>query len=130
MILALLAMSNGEKRFVVYSYLGSVSKWSMADVFAMGVLVCFLAANGTATLTARLEVGFYFFLAYCLVSLLSVQVMHVPDPRDHGPPYVRIGGRVGYLDDVDEEDFEGDEHEEELAVGASERFRREDSSEL
>ena len=58
-----------------------VSKWSMADVFVVGVFVAFLAANavqregGLLTFNAELGSGFYFFLGYCLVSILASQLL-------------------------------------------------------
>ena len=58
-----------------------LSKWSMADVFVMGVLVAFLA-GGTAdqtddmlTMHASLGTGFYYFLAYCLFSVAAGTVV-------------------------------------------------------
>jgi len=58
-----------------------ISKWSMADVFVVAVIVAYLAANSTEqteelfTLNAQFGEGFYYFLAYCLLSILSMQVM-------------------------------------------------------
>ncbi len=58
-----------------------VSKWSMADVFVVATIVAFLAANASqdageiVTLHARFGQGFYFFLAYCLLSIASAQIM-------------------------------------------------------
>jgi hypothetical protein len=59
----------------------ALSKWSMADVFVMGVLVAFLA-GGTAdqtddmlTMHASLGTGFYYFLAYCLFSVAAGTVV-------------------------------------------------------
>ena len=58
-----------------------ISKWSMADVFVVAVIVAYLAGNATQqteelfTLTARFGDGFYYFLGYCLLSILSMQVM-------------------------------------------------------
>ncbi len=58
-----------------------VSKWSMADVFVVAVIVAFLAANaskdsaGLVTLHAEFGMGFYFFLGYCLLSIVSAQLM-------------------------------------------------------
>ncbi len=53
----------------------------MADVFAMGVWVAFLAGKATDNLDAQIRIGFYYFVGYCLVSLLAIQFMSVPDPR-------------------------------------------------
>jgi hypothetical protein len=58
-----------------------ISKWSMADVFVVAVIVAYMAANATRNmdeifvLDARFGVGFYCFLAYCLFSILATQLM-------------------------------------------------------
>lgn len=58
-----------------------ISKWSMADVFVVAIIVAFLAANATQqteelfSLTAEFGDGFYYFLGYCLLSILSMQLM-------------------------------------------------------
>jgi len=52
-----------------------ISKWSMSDVFVMGLLVAFMAgraadqAGELLIMDARLEPGFYYFLAYSLFSI-------------------------------------------------------------
>ena len=62
-------------------YSGLISKWSMADVFVIGVFVAFLAANAIEkeadllSFEATLGTGFYFFLAYCLLTVFSSQLM-------------------------------------------------------
>lgn len=54
-----------------------LSKWSMADVFVMGLLVAFLAGSAAdqtgdmLTMHAQLGIGFYYFLAYCLFSVAA-----------------------------------------------------------
>jgi len=58
-----------------------VSKWSMADVFVVGIFVAYLAANaikkegGLLSFEAVLGPGFYFFLGYCLLSIVSSQLL-------------------------------------------------------
>jgi len=58
-----------------------ISKWSMADVYVVGIIVAYLAANATQqterlfTFYAEFGVGFYYFLGYCLLSILSMQLM-------------------------------------------------------
>jgi len=55
------------------------SKWSMADVFVVAIFVAFLAGNGLKESRAlvdfysELGTGFYFFLGYCLISILATQ---------------------------------------------------------
>jgi len=56
---------------------GVLSKWSMSDVFVMGLLVAFMAGRASdqvgdlLTMSAALEPGFYYFLAYCLFSIAA-----------------------------------------------------------
>jgi paraquat-inducible protein A len=72
-----------------------IGKWSMADVFVVAVFLAFLATRdqaqtnsftvpilfqeidvGMATsLTSELGPGFYYFLAYCLFSILWTQIL-------------------------------------------------------
>ena len=59
----------------------ALSKWSMADVFVMGLLVAFLAGGAAEqtddilTMQASLGAGFYYFLAYCLFSVAAGAVV-------------------------------------------------------
>lgn len=59
----------------------ALSKWSMADVFVMALIISFLAIKASAghsnlvTTTITLETGFYYFLGYCLVSILASQLL-------------------------------------------------------
>jgi len=61
-----------------------ISRWSMADVFVVAVIVAYLAAGATRdmgeifTLDARFGPGFYCFLAYCLLSIAASQLMRTP----------------------------------------------------
>ncbi len=62
---------------VLLQFNAALSKWSMADVFAMALLVTYLAGSasgdmgGKLDMDASLEPGFFFFLGYCLFSILS-----------------------------------------------------------
>lgn len=63
----------------------TLSKWSMSDVFVMGLIVAFLAINAneyavnTVRMTATLGSGFYFFVAYCLSAIAAAQLMALDD---------------------------------------------------
>lgn len=57
-----------------------ISKWSMSDVFVMAIFTGYLAANaeqghGAVQTSAALGPGFYFFSAYCLLSIASAQLL-------------------------------------------------------
>jgi uncharacterized paraquat-inducible protein A len=61
-----------------------LSKWSMADVFVMGLLVAYMAGSASGQMGdllhtgARLEAGFYFFLGYCLFSIAVSGLLREP----------------------------------------------------
>ncbi len=65
----------------------AVGKWSMADVFVMALIVAYLAGSASGqmgdllSMDARLEEGFWFFLAYCLFSVGSSALARRADPR-------------------------------------------------
>lgn len=78
LLLIIVWNNNGPAQRRLYAFARSVSKWAMADVFVVGVLMAFLAAKGTDNLDAKAEPGFYFFAAYCLVSNLAFQLLELP----------------------------------------------------
>lgn len=46
----------------------AISKWAMADVFAISIFVAFLGANAMQNTRAILEPGFFYFTGYVLLS--------------------------------------------------------------
>lgn len=66
--------------FRLYRFVQALSKWSMADVFAVGMLIALLVAKGTANLSAVAGPGFYYFAAYCLVSNAAFQTFKLEPP--------------------------------------------------
>lgn len=72
----------------------AIAKWSMCDVFVVSIFLAYLSTGSRNTgnahqttflgipididvfinMTAKLEVGFYCFLAYCILSLVALQV--------------------------------------------------------
>jgi paraquat-inducible protein A len=54
----------------------SISKWAMADVFALSIFISFLGAKAMKNTTAVLEPGFYFFTGYVLLSALIAASFH------------------------------------------------------
>lgn len=71
----ILAVRSPSTRERLYVMVRSFSKWSMADVFVVGVFIAFLAAVATDNLNAVVEPGFYYFVGYCLVSNLAFQLL-------------------------------------------------------
>jgi uncharacterized paraquat-inducible protein A len=60
---------------LIRRWVSLISKWAMADVFVMGLFIAFLASNSSEFLTAKLEIGFYYFSAYCVCSVLVFQII-------------------------------------------------------
>ena len=79
--LASLFISRDELRAPLLWLNGSLSKWSMSDVFVMGILVAYMAGSASGqmgdmlTMYAALEPGFYYFLAYCLFAIAAGAVL-------------------------------------------------------
>lgn len=65
----------------VYRALRAIGKWAMADVFAVGILIAYLATRSESAINAHIEPGYYYFVGYCVVSLAAIQVM-VPHSRE------------------------------------------------
>ncbi|MBY0489537.1 MAG: paraquat-inducible protein A [Gemmatimonadaceae bacterium] len=76
----IVALRHSPTAYRLYAFVRTISKWSMADVFAVGMLIALLAAKGTANLEAIAGPGFYFFASYCLVSNLAFQLLRVEKP--------------------------------------------------
>ena len=78
-------MRNVASRQRVLDFVAGIAKWSMADVFVVGLFITYLAAQATQTMPgqktsapllafdAHFGPGFYWFAAYCLFSLASQQ---------------------------------------------------------
>ncbi|MEE9336175.1 MAG: paraquat-inducible protein A [Granulosicoccaceae bacterium] len=66
----------------------ALSKWSMADVFVVGIFVAYLATNGIqeekglVDFDAQLGTGFYYFLIYCLLSIFATQLIGLAYKRE------------------------------------------------
>jgi paraquat-inducible protein A len=75
-----LRVQKPETQYALYRLVRSISKWSMADVFVVGIFIAFLAADALDNLSAEAGEGLYWFAAYCLVSNVAFQVLHIPDP--------------------------------------------------
>ncbi|MDQ3000734.1 MAG: paraquat-inducible protein A [Fibrobacterota bacterium] len=76
-LICVLALKNAPFRMRLFRFVGMIGKWSMADVFVMGILLAYLAAGAATGVTAQLHDGFWYFLGYCLLSVASAQLMRI-----------------------------------------------------
>jgi len=88
-----LFISTEAIRHPLLSINAALSKWSMADVFVMGLLVAFMAGSSAdqtgdiLAMHASLGTGFYYFLAYCLFSVVAGSLLARPaSPAPASPP--------------------------------------------
>ncbi len=49
-------------------FVSAISKWAMADVFAISIFIAFLGANTMESTKAVLQPGFYYFTGYVILS--------------------------------------------------------------
>ena len=63
-----------DKKTSAHNFIFRIGRWSMADVFAVGVFIAYLGSKASGMLDASIEVGFYYFTGYCIVSLLSLEI--------------------------------------------------------
>lgn len=84
-LVIILSLRSQTARYRLYLFVRSMSKWAMADTFAVGVFIAMLAARGTDNLDGIPGPGFYFFASYCLVSNLAFQLLLIPPPAPQTP---------------------------------------------
>ena len=80
-----------SKKIKIAKLLHSISKWSMADVFVASILLANFAVKSNENTHADLFLGFYFFLSYCLLSMVTTTLLQNKfqgagerDGRPHG----------------------------------------------
>ena len=78
-LLIALAIPIKDVRHHLHQLVMLVGKWSMADVFVVGIFMAFLAGKAHPSVNATLFSGFYYFTAYCVLSILGSQLMRLDD---------------------------------------------------
>ncbi len=58
-----------------YKFINTISKWAMADVFAISIFVAFLGANAMDNTKALIMDGYYYFTGYVLFSALITHLL-------------------------------------------------------
>ena len=70
----------------INTVVNALAKWSMADVFVVALIITFMTGNASGGMgemlktQAQFENGFYFFTAYCILSILSGFLVRRPTP--------------------------------------------------
>lgn len=87
MVVVALFVGDAVRRQRKLRFIEAIAKWSMADVFAVALLIAYLAGQASqtpagdpkapaslVTFTADFGPGFYWFAAYCIFSLAAQQL--------------------------------------------------------
>ena len=64
-----------ELRNILWAIVHGIAKWSMADVFVVGIFVAYLSAEATDNMIGELEKGFYYFAGYCIINIIASQLL-------------------------------------------------------
>jgi paraquat-inducible protein A len=93
-VLVLTTLFSQKYKRKIFSFVKAIGKWSMADVFVVAIFLAYLSTKDQLThsthtvkmmgfsmkfsldfvMHSKLGEGFYFFLAYCLISLCALQI--------------------------------------------------------
>ena len=57
--------------YEVITFFKLIGKWSMADVFVVSTFLVYFSASKGSMSQAEVQVGFYFFFIYVIVSMLT-----------------------------------------------------------
>ncbi len=94
MLMYVMLTKNQKVRKTMFSLVKALGKWSMCDVFVVAIFLSYLSTGSRSSgsnhetsilgipidisiivdMTAKLEMGFYCFLTYCLLSLIALQI--------------------------------------------------------
>ncbi len=83
LLLVLLLFKNLRARDSVLKVISAIGKWSMADVFVVSIFMAFLATRSNDAVSATLHAGYYYFTAYCVLSILGTQLIELPKGERH-----------------------------------------------
>ena len=75
LIVLIIKKFNGREQ--VLKFVLIIGKWSMADVFVVSIFMAYLATKSNEAVSATLHSGFYYFTAYCVLSILGTQLIQL-----------------------------------------------------
>ena len=78
-ILVVLLVKDLKIKKKLYKFVYAIGKWSMADVFVVGIFIAFLYPRSNDGIDAVLLPGFNYFVAYCIISLTGIQLVQIED---------------------------------------------------
>lgn len=79
MLLLVLLFNHHRSRESMLKFVSVIGKWSMADVFVVGIFMAYLATQSNQAVSATLHQGYYYFTAYCVLAILGTQLIQLSD---------------------------------------------------
>lgn len=79
LLLVVLLFQTFSARELLLKFVSAIGKWSMADVFVVSIFMAFLATRSNDAVSATLHEGYYYFTAYCVLSILGTQLIELPN---------------------------------------------------
>jgi uncharacterized paraquat-inducible protein A len=76
-LLIVLLFEKHALREQMLKFVSVIGKWSMADVFVVSIFMAYLATHSNEAVSATLHEGFYYFTAYCVLSILGTQLIQL-----------------------------------------------------
>ena len=86
LLLLVLCLRDFAGRSQILSFISIIGKWSMADVFVVSIFMAFLVTQSNDAVAAWLHDGYYYFTAYCLLSILGTQLICLDTKQAQTPP--------------------------------------------
>lgn len=83
-----LALKKWKYRLNAYNFVALIGKWSMADVFVVATFLAYLGTASDEGINSEIMVGLYYFAAYCIISLIAIQVIKVDDLKERGAGFL------------------------------------------
>lgn len=75
LLMSAFVFKQWSQRDYAQKVVNAIAKWSMADVFVIGVFMAYLAGKANPNINAVLHEGFWWFTAYCVLSILGGQLI-------------------------------------------------------
>ncbi len=102
MLVHCILVATGAQKDRLFHWIKSMGKWSMCDVFIVAIFLSYLSTGSSTqgethetsvlgipidihvmiNMDAKLEIGFYCFLTYCLLSLFAIQILDQKKPTN------------------------------------------------
>ena len=86
LLLIVLLFQQHPAQKAIFKFVSAIGKWSMADVFVVSIFMAYLSTGSNEAVSATLHEGFYYFTAYCVLSILGTQFIKLDLTKEQDQP--------------------------------------------